>query len=91
VSKLQQWLTPGKSNTWDLMYLLLVAAIVEFLYKSWTQTPFDPTGFGTGFAALVAAGAGLQWYNNKEDDNDTNRSIPEEHRNVDHCEPGCGQ
>ncbi len=49
------------------MYLLLIAAIVEFLYKSCVATVFDPTGFGTGFAALVAAGAGLQWYNNRED------------------------
>ena len=66
---LMYFLTPGNTNSWDLGYLMWIALIVEFAWKTVQLTPFDPVSFGTGSAALLAAGAGLQWHANREDDN----------------------
>lgn len=63
---LKYFLTPGQDNSWDLGYLIWCALCVEFSWKTWNMTPFDPMTFGTGAAALLAAGAGLQWHSNRE-------------------------
>jgi len=62
------FLTPGNDNAWDLGYLVWIALCAEFGYKAMVSTAFDPMTFGTGAAALLAAGAGLQWRANKEKD-----------------------
>lgn len=61
---LKYFLTPGNDNAWDLGYLLWCALIVEFLWKALKSATFDPVNFGTGSAALLAAGAALQWHAN---------------------------
>jgi len=65
---LKFYLTPGGRNVWDLGYLMWIALVVEFIYKTVAAATFDPMAFGTGSTALLAAGAGLQWHANKEDD-----------------------
>lgn len=49
------------------MYLILVAALVLYLYKAATAGVFPFSEFSIGFVALVGAGAGLQWFNDKGD------------------------
>ena len=64
---LQYFLTPGNDNAWDLGYLLWAALVVEFGWKVYVSATFDPMNFGTGAAALLAAGAALQWHANRKD------------------------
>ena len=64
---IRYFLTPGNDNAWDLGYLVWISLCIEFLYKTSVATTFDPMMFGTGAAAILAAGAGLQWHANKKD------------------------
>ena len=57
------------------MYTLLIVAIVGFLWKTLTAATFDGASFGTGFGALVASGAGLQWFANKEHKDETDLGL----------------
>lgn len=57
---LRYFLTPGQNDTWDAGYLVWFFYAAEFGYKTWTAPTFDMISFGTGAAALLAAGAALQ-------------------------------
>lgn len=64
-----RFILTDEKNQWEIGILLWLVYNGMYLYRS-AMAPWDPVGFATGAAALLAGGGGMRWILRqiKEDD-----------------------